>query len=493
MAGLQVKDFKSKKKASSGPYKGQDYVQIVKNKIKDKSQFTIGSKEGSNKVYAINLEQDLSGKITLFYSNSKSSKKPTGNKPITHFFKDLDFGGGKGSGGGAQDTTWTESLQCYYLSLLYNTGKSKLDNKNTSLKDLQTQQNFCFTYDKNTKLKVEDCYDNIPEEWFEKDVFIKTANAIYTSQVGSKFKGKKVYFHRGSPFMKNIYNNKKKAFDFDKRINKPTIAPGSFSDDKWNPGDIWMSTQLPTTKEPFVEKNKKPPVEWTILREAVVSNVEKKMTLGISLKKVAGATANVVSYNTRKRTHNQKVNYQGFTFGQTGDFFNSADIYMYFSDGIMQLRATATTSSWQGEMKGKYAAAGKIGGGNINFFVENIFKKSIGYNSIIQNWREIKYSQSNLNNMYNLYKKLIKKQKSGTKNQTVLSKTSFEKNADGYINPRGQKAAPAFYFGKYMCLLFLDTINADGGSITKLNTLATDIVRYASSNTDISTYYIKVH
>ena len=53
----------------------------------------------------------------------------------------------------------------------------------------------------------------------------------------------------------------------------------------------------------------------------------------------------------------------------------------------------------------------------------------------------------------------------------------------------GTKNPDSFYFSKYMCLLFLDTIYTKPG---KLNDLATDIVRYASSNTDISSFYIKV-
>ena len=266
------------------------------------------------------------------------------------------------------------------------------------------------------------------------------------------------------------------------------VAPGSFSDDKWNPGDIWMSTQVPTTKEPFADS----PVEWTQLREAVIDNVDDKITLGISLKKVVGSSAKITTYNDRKRVHNQKVQYVGFTFGQTGDFFNSADIYLYFSTGTMQLRATATTSSWQGEMKGKHAAAGKIGGGNVNFNVENTFKKSIGYSNVRPNWSEVKYSSKDLDRMYNLYTKLINKQKPGTPLQEVVSKDDFKKRADNYKNPKGQLSAPAFYFGKYMGLLFLETISAEQRNVVQLNSLATDIVRYASSNTDISTFFIKV-
>jgi|TARA_B110000444_G_C18799847_1_gene576848 hypothetical protein len=491
MAALKLADVRDKKKASGGPYKGLNYQDIVRSKIKDKKPFIVGAKNNTNIVYGVSFQQQGT-QFVLSYATSKTAKKPTGSKPITQFFKDEDFGGGKGSGGGAQDTTWTESLQCYYLSLLYNSPLSTLTNANTSLKDLTKQGTYCFTYDKTKKITAKDCFNNCPEDWFEKEIFIKTANAIYKSDYGAKFKGKTVYFHRGSPFMNAVYNNKKQAFDHDKKVaktdNTATIAPGSFSDDKWNPGDIWMSTLDPLTKEPFVSKKGIVPVEWTTLRESVFS--QKTTTLGISLKKVEGSTAKITPFNLPKRKHNKKVRYLGYQFGQTGDFFNSADMYLHFSDGIMQLRATQTIKSWQGEMKGAAAAMGKIGGGNVNFYTEDIFKKSIGYSVVKSEWSEIKYNSGALNKFYGLYKRFLNFQYN-TEEQTVLSKSEFKKRASNYRNPKGGKSGPAFYFGKYMCLLMLETINADGQS-TKLHEFATSVIRYAMSNTDISTFYIKV-
>ena len=491
MGQLRPVRFKTNHKASGGLYAGQGYVDIANNKIKDKREFILGTNAQGRKVYGLRLIVDKD-KFFLEYANSKTSKVKTGQDIISRFFKDPDFGGGRGSGGGADDTAVTESMQCFYLSLLFNTSINKLDNKNTQLKDLETQKNHCYVYERSTRLTAKDCYDRCPEDWFAKDVFIKTANAIYQSQYSKPFKGKKVYFHRGSPFMKKVYASKKRAMDFDRKNNNPPIAPGSFSDDKWNPGDIWMSTQMPTAIEPFVDnkKFKKPPVEWTTLREAVVDKSTIN-TIGVSLKKVEG-NPSVVAFNTRERTHNKEVRFSGFTFGQTGDFFKSADMYMYFSDGgIMQLRATATTKSWQGEMKGKYAAAGKIGGGNINHFVEQVYGKSIGSSSMQSNWNETYYTDSNLSIMYNLYKKYINKQKSGIPKQNVVSQAEFKRLADGYKNNKGQPASPAFYFGKYMALLFLDTIKADTKN-RQLDDFSKSIVRYAMSNTDISTFFIKV-
>ena len=491
MGQLAPARFKTNHKASGGLYAGQGYVDIAHNKIKDKREFILGTNAQGRKVYGLSFFEDK-GKFFLEYANSKTSKVKTGQDIISKFFKDPDFGGGKGSGGGADDTAVTESMQCFYLSLLFNTSVNKLDNKNTQLKHLETQKNNCYVYERSTRLTAKDCYDRCPEDWFAKDVFIKTANAIYQSQYSRPFKGKKVYFHRGSPFMKKVYQSKKRAMDHDRKNNNPPIAPGSFSDDKWNPGDIWMSTQMPTAIEPFVDnkKYKKPPVEWTTLREAVVDKSTIN-TIGVSLKKVEG-NPSVVAFNTRERTHNKDVSFSGFTFGQTGDFFKSADMYMYFSDGgVMQLRATATTKSWQGEMKGRYAAAGKIGGGNVNHFVEQIYGKSIGASSIQSNWNETYYRDSNLLNMYNLYKKYINKQKSGTPQQKVVTQAEFKRLADGYVNNKKQPASPAFYFGKYMALLFLDTIKADTKN-RQLDEFSKSIVRYAMSNTDISTFFIKV-
>ena len=76
---------------------------------------------------------------------------------------------------------------------------------------IQEQQNYCFTFDKSTTFKAEVLYEKCPEDWLQTDVFIKSANAIYNSVYAKPFKNRKVYFHRGSPYMKAVYDNKKRA------------------------------------------------------------------------------------------------------------------------------------------------------------------------------------------------------------------------------------------------------------------------------------------
>ena len=157
----------------------------------------------------------------------------------------------------------------------------------------------------------------------------------------------------------------------------------------------------------------------------------------------------------------------------------------------MQCRATDVTRYWQGLMTGKYAYAGKIGGGNINHYVEKIFNKSIGFNDVKgTQWKETLYRDTDLNKIHKLYTKFINKQKPGTEKQNVLSIEEFKKSADNYI-VRGRNASKSFYFAKYMSLLFLDSIGAENKG-PKLDELSRVIVRYAMSNTDISTFFIKV-
>ena len=484
MAALKNPDFIKKKKASGGDFKGKNYQEILKLKIQKKRPFLLGATGNGGEVYGISAKIE-NGTLMLSYAKSKTSKKIQAVAKITNFFKDPDFGGGKGSGGGAEDTAFTESIQCYYLSLAFN--KNFDMTKKITMKDLESQHDFCHTYKKGKRFKLKELYQGCPDDWFDKNVFEKTAIAVKASKAGKKFAGKKVYFHRGSPFMDAIYDNKKQAQKWDKENNVVTLAPGSFSDDKWNPGDIWMSTLKPDSEEPFEGT----PLEWVTLREAVFDSAKKAKCLGVSLKKVESGAAKVVEFNLPKRKHNVSVSFKGYVFGQTGDFFNSADVYLHFSTGIMQCRATATTSSWQGEMKGKFAAMGKIGGGNLNYYTELFFKNSIASTSIEKNWKEISYTDGDLNKMYELYKRFINNQMLGIKTQKVVSKAEFKKSADNYINPKGKKASEAFYFGKFMCLLFLESINADKKG-ANLNKLSTEIVRYAQSNTDISSYFVKV-
>ena len=148
-------------------------------------------------------------------------------------------------------------------------------------------------------------------------------------------------------------------------------------------------------------------------------------------------------------------------------------MYFKIGTGEVQFRAFNSTSSWQGEIKGVAAAGGKIGGGNLNFYCEKHMRRSIGGGLKGQGWRETPSNQVKLNDMYVLYKKYAK--------NPVDVKTFIAK----CLELKG-----GFIFSKNMCLQFLDTFMSGTGA--QRNAIATDIIRYAASNTDLSSFFVKV-
>ena len=466
MALLKKPDFfeaGKEKTASAGKYSGKTRKQIILEKIKNKEPFSIGATAGGPKVMGTSLDD----KSFPFILSTKSS----GDIAVTKLFKDPDFGGGSGSGGGAQDTALTESGQCYYTSLVFNVIKRPLKKTDYKTANLKKAAKFV-----QATIKLEDFLKKGPQDWFDNDIYGRTANLIY-QKYKTKFKGP-VYCHRGSAFMNKVYAAKKSVMKTDK-----FSAPGSFSDDKWNPGDIWLST-LPPSANPFDKVTTWAELNQMVLESAGELNTSKDTTtLGVSLKKL-GVSGKVDTYNGAKRKHNVNVKFKNFTFGKSGDFFSSIDVYIRFDVAEVQLRAFNSTSAWQGEIKGLAAAGGKIGGGNLNYYLEKHAKKSIGYPG--QNrprgssWSETPASKVDVSKMYQLYVKFNKLQ---TAKIPTVSFSEFKK--------RLKEKGASFQFSKNMCLMFLSSF-IDSSPILR-NKISTEIVRYAASNTEISSFYIKVN
>lgn len=466
MATLQTKDFS--KPASSGDYAGESRDKIFLLKIKDKKPFTLGPTKNGKQV--VGIAYDV--KKRLFTYKEKTSKV-TKEVKFSQIFKDKDFGGGSGSGGGAEDTKYTESLQCYYCSYVFNIKKGKVTS--VSPKDLEKGQKFV-----DADVTLKNCLDNGPPNWIETDVYIKTANTLYEKH-GKKMRGN-VYFHRGSKFMDGVYKAKAECHKIDKKNGSPQ-APGSFSNDKWNPGDIWAST---------FEPNQTPLMEhvgsWGELNTAVYNYANKGKLLGISLKKVSATQqkAKWTEFNTptmmQKRPEYKFVHY---TYGKTGEFFNSQDIYVKTSEGDVQFRTFGGDTSWQGEIKGGAAAGGKIGGGNVNFYCKQVFGKTIygGFDSEKDYLNWIKTQEKTGKFQEHLYELYVKHNKKSAPSKPLIPKNLFIETLNGSdYNFKNSKA---------ICLEFLDVIMS--GSQAKRNEFTTKMFRYAQSDTDQSSYFVKLY
>ena len=285
--------------------------------------------------------------------------------------------------------------------------------------------------------------------------------------------------------MNNLYEAFKSAKKLD--VKEDNLAPGSFNNDKWNPGDIWLSTFNPNSQPLKNCRN------FTELKQCVLDfsgqngRDPKTELLAVSLKKPGDSKKAILNeYNTKTRTNYKKgeVKYDGFSYGKTGNFFSSNDVYIYVGGKSVQFRAFNTSKSWQGNIIGSGALGGKIGGGNIDYYLRQSGIGTLGPRNGFQEVLTSQLKSTDYKLLYSLYVKYWAKQ-SKVQYKTfplISSFATFEKMR--------KETGTYFAWQKLMSMRMIDLIQS--ASKAKANFFATELVRYAASNTDISTYFIKV-
>ena len=485
MAELQKKDFidgGTLNKASVGPYAGKTRIDIVYEKIEKGLPFTLGGDSNGSKVFGKSFSSADGAKpklenypYNLTYAKTKTAKaKDYETLKITKFFKDEDFGGGGSRAKQADNTGPTESGCAYYCSLAFNIVKGELTEKDCTKAKLKEAANYV-----EATSSLNDFLKKGPDDWHEENVYINTANTVY-KKFGSKFKTP-VYCHRGSSFMNKLYEAFNKAKKLDEKEDR--LAPGSFNNDKWNPGDIWLSSYS-TSSDPLKECRNLSDLKKCVIRFAGKDgNQEKTELLAVSLKKPGDPKkAKLKEFNTKTRTNYKdgEVSYDGFSYGKTGDFFKSNDIYLYMGKQAVQFRAFNTSSGWQGNITGTGALGGKIGGGNIDYYLKVAKIPSIFDAGKEKTTAMLKKQDYQL--LFDLYTKYYKKQSKKSPVDLITDFGKFE---------RLRKAKGThFAWQKLMGMRLVDAIESAAASKRKI--VATEILRYAASNTDISTYFIKI-
>lgn len=270
----------------------------------------------------------LSGDIAkLKNTKTLSFMDPKGNVvPLSKIKKSKEFGGGGGSGAGAEVTDIAESAQAVYAQALFSF--KKIDDKT-----LEKAATIAKTTAKLTEIQM------LPEDWITSS--INGANCIKRNL--SKSNASSIIFHRQSPWVKSL---EKHVMVLNKRHDS------IFSDiNKWSPADIYMTTRK------GMEIDFSSTTNLVELNSLLNKSLQSGDIVGISLKKISGS-GSFKLYNVGEKK--KEIKYLDYTTGKRG-FFNSKDSYIFFTvDGSIQFR---TFPAFQGEIKGKNAAQGKIGYG----------------------------------------------------------------------------------------------------------------------------------
>ena len=125
-------------------------------------------------------------------------------------------------------------------------------------------------------------------------------------------------------------------------------------------------------------------------------------------------------------------------------------------------------------------------GGNVNFYAKKIFSKDIyngksGRTAEKQFLTEITADQNKLNEK--LYAGYIRHNANSSPKVTEIPKNEFMELV--------KQQDSNFKNSKILCINFLDAVYT--GTSTSRNQFATDLFRYASSDTDQSSYFVKLY
>lgn len=298
--------------------------------------------------------------IVLLYDPEIEKAVRTGNKKDLPKLKTVDgkviafgllsktaeFGGGKGSGGGSDNTRATESAQCVYAQLMW-------DNPKTQFSPDELKSAFHKT---NTDAKLDEIILG-DDQWI--------ASSINGAKILHKVLKKKQYtWHRGSQWVSKLEDTFKKLNREEKLFSNVN---------KWTPADIWAVARGAENKYNIHDAE-----SFSELNNELLKAYAARDIMGISLKKI-GKKPKLSQVNFRKPFVPPQFTKQ--TFGKK-NFYGAKDGYLYGSGGFqIQFR---TFPTFQCEIVGKKAKHGKVSYGGISDAMKNAVGRPLTQKKVIE-------------------------------------------------------------------------------------------------------------
>jgi len=356
---------------------------------------------------------------------------------LAQFKKTDEFGSGKGSGAGAANTALQESTQCLANAIAYRVKNSPINKEDLNDENIEEA------------LKYIDVTSSVDEmKSFLKDpswakTFINTANVLLAQFYNPNFE-----FHRGSSFTNSIYSAYKTA----------SKSEGiSMQSDKWNPADIWLVS-------PSV-KNITFPTDLKELNGLIAELLASNKLIGVSLKKLGDSAK--VSLNNITGEELEGYSYEGPPISTN----KSKEAKIKYNKGVIAFRTFNYATNFAGEIQGKTAAHGKVGTGAINDALK------LNQLPLLPSTQELKseFEDNNetlINDFYNIYNNIVENISEDDFN-TILE----NKDIDWKVS-------------KYLSLKIGDIVNSASSSIQ--DEFISDLIRYASSSTKISSAFVKI-
>jgi hypothetical protein len=370
---------------------------------------------------------------------------------ISQLKKSAPFGGGgAGAGGGTLQTAIAEAAQCVWCVAMLDLGVAtpiddytdevltsafkKVDVGKTSLKEI---------------LAIDDAWKNssyLSAQLLIKEGYIK----------------KGMTFHRDSKLMKAIYQAKNEAFknnDFPK-----------FTDDKWNPGDIWAVA-------PNFDIKSLNTATVRGLQKSILEHFVNRTCVGISLKKInKKAKSKELNVELPPDTDDYKVLKTGAKAIKSGrgDVWSSKGGTIQYDDGYLMIKDNSAYGSIKAEIEGKTARGGGVGWGYIKDSAKQTLRIVLPEVKTISRAAKkiLKGDKKESEKMFKLMEKV-----EGT------PRKEFDENIKTKDGP--------WIHAKLGTLYMIEAVERFGGR--KTNRWITKLINYAGSKTEDSSAYVKIY
>lgn len=316
-----------------------------------------------------------------------------------------------------------------------------------SMSDLQAAQK-----NVQAKFSIDDLYEIAGKGWLESSRL--AANATYD------FLGRQNFVVCQRSKSKFVDNISKVATKLIRESGKPMGI------DKWNPADIWL------VKKSFLNHNFKQYTSILDLNEFLYKAYKSKDIVGVSLK-ATKKKAGVQIFNDGIK---QEYKYEGYKIGSS--FVKAMGNEIFFTGGKITFRLFGKPADVIGEINGKLAQGGKIGGGPL-------FRIMTEYDTkfSVPKWKSIMAMYENrpefvVSHLYKLMKELAPDEARNISEDEYAKAIAIKPNTETYVISKWHASEVVKSFESMKPEVRNDCIK--------------EILGYASSSTEISSIFIKV-
>ena len=300
--------------------------------------------------------------------------------------------------------------------------------------------------------KIDDLFEIAGKGWLESSRL--AANATYDFLGRQRF----VVCQRSkSKFVDNI----------SKAANRLIKESGkSMGIDKWNPADIWL------VKKTLLNHNFKQYTSIIDLNEFLYKSYKSKDIVGVSLK----ATKKKATVKIFNDGIAQEFKYEGYRAGAS--FVKAMGNQIFFTGGKITFRLFGKPADVIGEIDGKHAQGGKVGGGPLFRIITEHDPK---FN--VPKWKSIMAMYENrpefvVSHLYKLMKELAPDEARNISEDEYANAIAEKPNTETYVISKWHASEVVKSFESMKPEVRNDCIK--------------EILGYASSSTEISSIFIKV-